>query len=65
MDQWQHQHKCLYPDTQFYDLQEDGTILCDKKADCPADVPDQVLPKHITLSDLCIMVEEDCCLSAR
>jgi len=28
-------------DTHFYDLQEDGTILCDKKADCPADVPDQ------------------------
>ena len=43
--------KCFYPDTHFYDLQEDGTILCDKKADCPADVPDQVASKHKTLSD--------------
>jgi len=30
------------PSEKFYDMQEDGTILCETKADCPADVPGQV-----------------------
>ena len=31
------------PSEKFYDMQEDGTILCKTKADCPADVPGQVM----------------------
>ena len=26
----------------FYNLQDDGSILCEKREDCPDDVPDKV-----------------------
>ena len=27
----------------FYDLQEDGSILCETREDCPDDIPDKVV----------------------
>ena len=27
----------------FYNLQDDGSILCEKREDCPVDVPDKVI----------------------
>merc|ERR1712130_294465 len=32
----------INPEEKFYDLQGDGSILCNTKADCPDDVPGQV-----------------------
>ena len=29
----------------FYNLQDDGSILCEKREDCPDDVPDKVTIK--------------------
>merc|ERR1712168_1188078 len=31
----------IFYTTAFYDLQEDGSILCEKREDCPEDIPDQ------------------------
>ena len=37
-----YQHLTIESAAAFYDLQEDGSILCEKREDCPEDIPDQV-----------------------
>ena len=32
-----------HTDAKFFDLQEDGSILCEKREDCPDDIPEVVI----------------------